>query len=550
MRVVQAIAEILKREGVEYLFAYPINPLIESAAEIDIRPIIVRSERPGINMADAFSRLTSGKRLGVFCMQAGPGTENAFPGVAQAFSESVPLIVIPGGSARGQSWVTPAFNAALNYRNVTKWSEQLTVGSAVVAAMRRAFTQARNGRPGPVLLEVPGDIWNEEVPEPLSYEPTARARFAPDAQAVDAAARALIEAERPLIYAGQGVHYAEAWDELRRLAELLEIPVTTSLEGKSAFPENHPLSLGYGGVAMPLSVHRHVQDADVVFGVGCSFTATGFGIRFPTANKTFIHATVDPMDVNKNIPAQHVLIGDAKLTLAALYEAASERLGGKPRGIREQVAAKIKTQKDEWLQKWSPKLTSNDAPLNPYRVIWDLLHTVDVPNTIITHDAGSPRDQLSPFWQAVSPLSYIGWGKSTQLGYGLGLTMGAKLARPDKLCMNVWGDAAIGMTGMDFETAARERIPILSILMNNFSMAMEIPAMRISTEKFRSTDITGNYADFARALGGYGERVTQPSEIVPAIKRGIAETLAGRPALLEFITQKEIEYSTFREGPS
>ncbi|HEY4684904.1 MAG TPA: thiamine pyrophosphate-requiring protein, partial [Dehalococcoidia bacterium] len=473
MRVVQAIAEILKREGVEYLFAYPINPLIESAAEIDIRPIIVRSERPGINMADAFSRLTSGKRLGVFCMQAGPGTENAFPGVAQAFSESVPLIVIPGGSARGQSWVTPAFNAALNYRNVTKWSEQLTVGSAVVAAMRRAFTQARNGRPGPVLLEVPGDIWNEEVPEPLSYEPTARARFAPDAQAVDAAARALIEAERPLIYAGQGVHYAEAWDELRRLAELLEIPVTTSLEGKSAFPENHPLSLGSGGVAMPLSVHRHVQDADVVFGVGCSFTATGFGIRFPTANKTFIHATVDPMDVNKNIPAQHVLIGDAKLTLAALYEAASERLGGKPRGIREQVAAKIKTQKDEWLQKWSPKLTSNDAPLNPYRVIWDLLHTVDVPNTIITHDAGSPRDQLSPFWQAVSPLSYIGWGKSTQLGYGLGLTMGAKLARPDKLCMNVWGDAAIGMTGMDFETAARERIPILSILMNNFSMAME-----------------------------------------------------------------------------
>jgi len=550
MRVVQAIAEILKREGVEYLFAYPITPLIESAAEIDIRPIIVRSERPGINMADAFSRLTSGKRLGVFCMQAGPGTENAFPGVAQAFSESVPLIVIPGGSARGQSWVTPAFNAALNYRNVTKWSEQLTVGSAVVAAMRRAFTQARNGRPGPVLLEVPGDIWNEEVPEPLSYEPTARARFAPDAQAVDAAARALIEAERPLIYAGQGVHYAEAWDELRRLTELLEIPVTTSLEGKSAFPENHPLSLGSGGVAMPLSVHRHVQDADVVFGVGCSFTATGFGIRFPTANKTFIHATVDPMDVNKNIPAQHVLIGDAKLTLAALYEAASERLGGKPRGIREQVAAKIKTQKDEWLQKWSPKLTSNDAPLNPYRVIWDLLHTVDVPNTIITHDAGSPRDQLSPFWQAVSPLSYIGWGKSTQLGYGLGLTMGAKLARPDKLCMNVWGDAAIGMTGMDFETAARERIPILSILMNNFSMAMEIPAMRISTEKFRSTDITGNYADFARALGGYGERVTQPSEIVPAIKRGIAETLAGRPALLEFITQKEIEYSTFREGPS
>ena len=115
-----------------------------------------------------------------------------------------------------------------------------------------------------------------------------------------------------------------------------------------------------------------------------------------------------------------------------------------------------------------PKLTRNDAPLNPYRVLWDLQHTVDIKNTIITHDAGSPRDQLSPFWKAVEPLSYIGWGKTTQLGYGLGLAMGAKLAKPDKLCINVWGDAAIGFTGMDFETAVRERIPIMSILLNNF----------------------------------------------------------------------------------
>jgi acetolactate synthase-1/2/3 large subunit len=289
-----------------------------------------------------------------------------------------------------------------------------------------------------------------------------------------------------------------------------------------------------------------VQDADVVFGVGASFTATGFGIRFPTANKAFIHSTVDPTDINKNIPAAHALIGDARITLSKLYEAVSERLGGKPRGRYEAVVSTIKTQKDEWLQKWMPKLTDNDSPLTPYRVIWDLLHTVDVPNSVITHDAGSPRDQLSPFWQATAPLSYIGWGKSTQLGYGLGLAMGAKLAEPDKLCMNMWGDAAIGMTGMDFETAVRAGIPIMSILFNNYSMAMEIPAMRISTEKYNSTDIGGNYADFAKALGGYGERVTAASEIIPAIKRGIEQTKQGRPVLLEFITRKEIEYSTFR----
>jgi acetolactate synthase-1/2/3 large subunit len=197
----------------------------------------------------------------------------------------------------------------------------------------------------------------------------------------------------------------------------------------------------------------------------------------------------------------------------------------------------------EWMAKWMPKLTSNETPLSPYRVIWDLMHTVDVANTVITHDAGSPRDQLSPFWTPTTPLSYIGWGKTTQLGYGLGLAMGAKLAQPEKLCINVWGDAAIGFTGMDFETAVRERIPILSVLLNNFSMAIELKVMPISTQKYRATDISGDYAAMARAFGGHGERVTVPNEIIPAIKRGIEQTKQGKPALLEFITAKETEVS-------
>jgi acetolactate synthase-1/2/3 large subunit len=176
-------------------------------------------------------------------------------------------------------------------------------------------------------------------------------------------------------------------------------------------------------------------------------------------------------------------------------------------------------------------------------VLRDLWRTVDVDNTIITHDAGSPRDQLSPFWVSRKPLTYLGWGKTTQLGYGLGLAMGAKLAAPDKLCINVWGDAAIGFTGMDFETAVRERIPILSILLNNFSMAIELKVMPISTKKYRSTDISGDYAAMARAFGGYGERVEKIADIIPAIKRGIEQTKNGTPALLEFITSKETEVS-------
>ena len=203
-------------------------------------------------------------------------------------------------------------------------------------ALRRAFTQARNGRPGPVLLEVPGDLWNEEVPGELQYVPAKRYLSAPDPKSVDEAAAALIAAKRPLIYAGQGVHYARAWKELKEVAELLESPVTTSLEGKSAFPENHPLSLGSGGVAMPKSVFHHVQDADVVFGAGASFTATGFGIRFPTKDKMFVHNTVDPIDMNKNIPTAHALVGDSKLALGMLHEALKDRLK-KPRGLHERA---------------------------------------------------------------------------------------------------------------------------------------------------------------------------------------------------------------------
>ena len=545
MKVAAAIAEILKREGVEFLIGYPVNPVIEAAAAADIRTIIVRQERVGLHMADAVSRLSSGKKIGVFALQHGPGAENAFGGIAQAYSESVPLVVLAAGYPRRLNNYDPFFNAYLNYQHITKWIEQLNCADAVSDVMRRAFTQARNGRPRPAVVEIPVDVFPEEAPEPLAYQPTFHARSGPDPQAVAQAAEALVAAARPVIYAGQGVHYAQAWDRLRVLAELLEAPVVTSLSGKSAFPETHPLSAGSGGRSIPKTVFHFVQNADLIFGIGCSFSTSNFAVPMPKG-KTIVHATLDPTDLNKNVIAQHGLVGDAGLTLDALVAEVRDRLHGKPRGRAAGVAEEIKKVGAEWLAEWMPKLTSQDAPLSPYRVIWDLLRTVDVAKTIITHDAGSPRDQLSPFWTSVTPLSYIGWGKTTQLGYGLGLALGAKLAQSDKLCINVWGDAAIGMTGMDFETAVRERIPILSILLNNFSMAMELPVMRVATEKYRSTDISGNYSEMAKAFGGYGERITQPSEIVPAIRRGIRKTQEGIPVLLEFLTCKELACSQYK----
>ncbi|MCW2405152.1 acetolactate synthase-1/2/3 large subunit [Sphingobium sp. B1D7B] len=540
MKVSAAIANILKREGVDVIFGYPRNAVLEDAAAIGIRPVIVRQERTGVHMADALSRLTRGKRMGVFAMQHGPGTENAYGGVAQAYSESVPVLVLPQGYARRIAFVPDNFNASVSMRDVTKHAEPITVAAETQNIMRRAFTQLRNGRLRPVLVEMPWDVLGEEIDAPESYQPVVTTRYAPEPDAVKRAAEALVAAKRPVIYAGQGVHWAEAYEELKALAELLAIPVSTSLQGKSAFDETHPLALGSGGAAISGQLRHFLDEADLIFGIGCSFSETAFGVKMPQG-KRVIHSTLDPADFNKNVPCEMALAGDAKLTLGMLLEAC-RALVSAPRDAGA-VAAEIAKVEKEWLANWLPLLESDDAPISPYRVLWDLQKTVDVANTIITHDAGSPRDQLTPYWKSITPLSYIGWGKSTQLGYGLGLAMGAKLACPDKLCINVWGDAAIGFTGMDFETAVRERLPILSILLNNEAMAIELPVMPVATERYRATDISGHYADFAKALGGHGERVTRPEEIVPAIHRALAAIEAGQPALIEFITAKETRAS-------
>ena len=542
MEVADTIAKILKDEGVEYVFTYPVNPIVEAAAKIDIRPIVVRQERTGLHMADALSRVTSGDEIGVFCMQFGPGAENAFPGVAQAYADSVPIVVFPMGYGREKTDVDPNFNSSHNYREITKSSEQVTLAEEVPAAVRRAFNQVRNGRPRPALVEIPLDLFAEEVPSPIDYNTTSENRTAPDPNDVPTVVEQLLAAERPVIYAGQGVHYAKAWESLETFAELLEAPVATSLQGKSAFPEDHPLSLGSGGRSVPKPVDRFIAEADVIFGIGCSFTDTSYGVSIPS-DATIIHSTLDPADIDKDVAADHALVGDAQLTLDALVDHLREQVGDDSRDRFDDVAEEIDTLEQEFLDEWESKLTSEEVPMTPYRVINDLMETVDVEETIITHDSGSPRDQLSPFWKSTEPLTYIGWGKSTQLGYGLGLAMGAKLAKPEKLCINVWGDAAIGMTGMDFETAVREEIPILSILFNNYSMAIEIPIMEEATEKYGSTDISGNYAGLARELGGYGERIEDPDEIVPAINRGIEKTEDGVPTLLEFMTKKEIDYA-------
>lgn len=544
MRVIDAVSEILKREGVGFLSCYPTTPLIDAAAAAGIRPLLCRQERVGVGIADGFSRVSNGRRIGVFTMQAGPGAENAFAGIATAYSDSVPILVLPLGHPRDTAQIFPYFRSVRTYASVTKWTEELNVAGQVAEVMRRAFNLLRLGRPGPVMIEIPADVATEEVGDSaLEYKAVKPTCTSGNPRDVAEAARVLVQARSPVVYAGQGVLYAEAWDELVELAKLLQAPVMTTLEGKSAFPEDHPLSLGTAAGVMTKPVYHFLRQADVVFGIGCSFTRHGIVSANIPPGKVIIHATNDERDINKNYAVDYPILGDAKLVLSQLIEAVKELIGDKGRQGDGAVAAKVKQIKEEWLREWMPKLTSNQVPISPYRVIWEFMHMVDPREAIITHDSGSPRNQLVPFYQATTPRSYMGWGKSHALGTGLGLILGAKLAAPDKFCVNFMGDAAFGMTGLDFETAVRCGIPILTIVLNNSSMAIETHAMAISHERYKTRAIGGKYADLGRALGGYAERIEKPEEIAPAIRRARRATEEGGAALLEFITSEEISYS-------
>ena len=543
MNTIEAISEILKREGVEYLSCFPTTPVIEAAAAAGIRPIVCRQERVGVGIADGFSRVTDGEVPGVFAMQYGPGAENAYPGVATAYSDSTPILLLPLGEPRERQGISPHFNSVPNYAGVTKYVEQINAPSRTTQIMRRAFASLHQGRVGPVMVEIPSDIALEEVDESAFFwsgrvRPLASQGNPSD---VEAAARALCGARYPVIHAGQGVLYAKAYDDLIELAELLQVPVMTTLLGKSAFPETHPLALGSGSGVMSGPVHHFVRRSDVIFGIGCSFTKHGMSMNIPPG-KSIIHATNDPKDINKDYDVDYPIVGDARLVLRQMIEACRDIVGDS-RKNESSTASEIRSERDAWLNDWVHKLNDSSPPINPYRIIKDFMQTVPPSEAIITHDSGSPRDQIMPFYRTEGPRSYLGWGKSHGLGTGLGLVMGAKLAKPEKVCVNFMGDAAFGMTGLDFETAARCGIPIITVVLNNSTMAVETNAMATSHALYGTRDLGGNYADMGRAMGGYAERIEDPSDVVGAFQRARQQTEEGRAVLLEFITAAETETS-------
>ena len=378
MKGYDVLAGILKMQGVEFISAFPNQPLIESCAKIGIRPIICRQERTGVNIADGFSRISNGNKFGIFTMQNGPGAENCFAGVAQAFADSVPMLILAGGEPLSRYGVSPTFDAVKNFNNVTKWSARINNVSDIPDMMRRALIQMKNGHPGPVLLEMPNDVMEKEYPkDEIENFQVLKKRSKASTEDVRDLIKMILSSSNPIIVAGQGVLYSEATKELVEFSDLAKAPVMTTLAGKSAFPENHELSLGAGGLTRPLMVSRFLESTDFAVGVGTSFTRNIFTTPMPDGLK-LAQVTNCAEDLAKDYKIEIGCVGDARLVLNQMIEEYKVQDDSKKRGDDFAIVQKISEIRKEFEKEWEPRFSSAEVPINPYRVFRELEKSFNV----------------------------------------------------------------------------------------------------------------------------------------------------------------------------
>lgn len=552
IRAAEALARILKAEGVTWVSTFPACGVNNSLGEAGVRLLMMRDERYTVAVADAFSRLTGGKRIGVCTMMGGvnaAGLQMAYGAVAQAFEDSAPVLCIADGVPGGMSG-KGHYDLTLGFEAVTKWIGHINQPQRVPEFMRRAFTYLRTGRPGPVLITLPRDTCALAYDEDqYPYTPVKGWKSAPDPDDVTPAVRALLAAENPLLYVGEGIFYGDATAELLQFAELAQVPVMTTLKAKSAFPENHPLSVGVRG---ELATH-FLSRCDLVFAIGSDLHLGPFTQTIPNAkDKTIIQCTVDELDINVNYTVDQALIGDPKLILQALIAKVSVQTGGGV-GENEALVDEIRTAKAQFLAKYHPLMASNAVPINPYRVYGDLMKVIDLDNSFVTHDSGNTRDQTSTIYEARIPRGYMGWGKVSSLGFGLAAAIAAKLAYPERQCVNITGDAGVGYMIGNFEVLVRHNIGVTTIHINNGGFAGYGPGFWGEGHSPYTSDVSDHsVADMSRsveAMGYYAEDVTEPAGIIPALKRALDENTHNRPAYLEVLCSQYPVYGQWVRMP-
>jgi len=538
MKAADGLARILKAEGVEWVSTFPVCGVNNAIGDAGIHLLMMRDERYAVAVADAFSRITGGARIGVCTVMGGvnaAGLQVAYGALAQAFEDSSPVLCIADGVPVGASG-NSHYDITLGFKAVTKWIGHIDQPHRVPEFMRRAFTYLRTGRPGPVLITLPRELCASEYDDAQHpYTPVKGWRTAPDPDDVVVAVRALLAAKRPLLYVGEGVYYGHATDDLLRFAELAQVPVMTTLKAKSAFPENHPLSVGVRGELATYFLQR----CDLLFAIGSSLSPGRFSHAIPNPNdKTIVQCTLDELDINKSYRVDHAVVGDSGLALRALIQELSAQTGGGRRENHE-LADEIRAGREQLMVRYRPLLESNEVPINPYRVYGDLMKTLDPGNSFVTHDSGNTRDQSSTIYEAHIPRGYMGWGNVSTLGFGLAAAIAARLAYPGRQCVNITGDAGVGYMIGNMESLVRNGIGVTTVHINNGGFAGYGPGFWGEGHDPYTCDLCDHsIADMSKAvaaMGYYAKDVTEPSQIVPALQRALDENARGCPAYVEVL---------------
>jgi acetolactate synthase-1/2/3 large subunit len=546
MNVAETIVQALVSEKVQLaagIYGESIGRVVVGLANAPkMKLCYTRQERVAVDIADGYARV-SGRPAVVFA-DAGPAAANAMGGVVNSFGDSTPLLFLAGQIGRFEGARRAMKELPMHdvFGSVTKLTATIADPSQLNHVVRQAFVSLRTGRPGPVVLELPQDVQSMEAPE-QSYRPVLEpVRAAGDPKAVEAAVRLLAGAERPYVYVGAGILFSTASEELVRLAELLSLPVATTLNGKSAFPEDHLLSLGIGGFSRAtygtLQATRCAQGADVVLTIGCTFKAHTTKAPMPEGI-THIQVDTDPSEMHKETRADIAILGDAKLVLQQMIEAARTLLPPDRLRARPEVAARIERDRCEWLSILKPLVTSPEKPIHPFRVTAELSQLLDPAQSIVLHDAGSVRGSTCQPYIATTPRSFIGFGGQSAMGWSLGAGVGAKLGAPDKLVVAVMGDEAFGETALDLETAVRSDVPILVVVKNNSGHKRQDVsdpkrAALVSVRFKEGVD----FCALARSVGARASRVEEPDALRGVLSKAIESVRSGNCALVEVATQR------------
>jgi acetolactate synthase-1/2/3 large subunit len=457
----------------------------------------------------------------------------AYPGLAQAYEDGSPVLCITDGVPAGAS-ANSLYDVHAAMKTVSKWFGYIDKPERTPEFMRRAFTMLRSGRPGPVILAVPNATATyDETADP--YRPVKGWKSAPDPADVRLAVEMLLGARDPLIYAGEGVIYAGGSAELKALAEQVNAPVVTTLKAKGAFPEDHPLFVGVRGE----QVAHYLNKADVILAVGSSLSPGRFSHAIPdAARKSIILCNVDELHINKMYPTAHAVIGDARLTLQALCQELAARPSGAGRAGGS-VAADVKMARDKALARYRQVMASDEKPINPYRVYGDLMQVLDLRNSFVTHESGNTRDQLSTVFDTLIPRGFLGWGNVSTLGFSLAAAIAAKKAFPGRASVAVTGEAGLGYMLGNLEVLLREKLGVTVVHISNGGFAGYGPGFwGEGHDPFTHQVMGPDEVDMSKVIGALGfhtERVSEPAEIIPALRRALAANATARPAYIEFI---------------